>query len=212
MKLCLGLAVGALVGIAGLASAQPAVPVVHEPLAVAVFVSPGVLVDGGGYWIDGQGHVHPVPPRDPGIRELSALARLAEFVKPQPTPWRELRPAIEARAARLRRQVLTRMSTPRLRLDVDKTLVLIYLSPGVARGGGGFGITPGGKIVPVPPRPPALEQLANAAALLSHVAPGPVAGPGPDPWRSALRLVEEQARPALVALPEAFRALEAAAE
>jgi len=38
------------------------------PVLAAIFVSPGVKVDGGGFYIDAQGHIHRIPPWDPGVR------------------------------------------------------------------------------------------------------------------------------------------------
>ena len=48
------------------------------------------------------------------------------------------------------------------------TIVATFLSPGVAKGAGGFAII-GGKIVKIPPRGPAFQQLADAAAKLARL-------------------------------------------
>ncbi len=38
-----------------------------EKTLVLVFVSPGVGVDGGGWGIDGSGHIHRIPPWNPEV-------------------------------------------------------------------------------------------------------------------------------------------------
>ena len=48
------------------------------------------------------------------------------------------------------------------------TIVATFLSPGVAKGGSGIAIV-GGKIVKIPPRGPAFQQLADAAAKLAKI-------------------------------------------
>jgi len=48
------------------------------------------------------------------------------------------------------------------------TIVATFLSPGVTKGAGGFAIV-GGKIVKIPPRGPAFQQLADAAAKLAKI-------------------------------------------
>lgn len=48
------------------------------------------------------------------------------------------------------------------------TIVATFVSPGVSKGAAGFAIV-GGKIVKIPPRGPAFQQLADAAAKLAKV-------------------------------------------
>jgi hypothetical protein len=48
------------------------------------------------------------------------------------------------------------------------TIVATFVSPGVSKGAAGFAIV-GGKIVKIPPRGPAFQQLAAAAAQLAKV-------------------------------------------
>ncbi len=58
----------------------------------ALFVSAGVLSDGGGFWIDGKGHIHRVPPWDPPIlAEFSETARLLDRINADPSPRRGAR-------------------------------------------------------------------------------------------------------------------------
>ena len=48
-----------------------------NPILAAVFVSPGVKTDGGGFYIDAQGHIHRIPPWDPQVRsELEVASSL----------------------------------------------------------------------------------------------------------------------------------------
>ena len=53
--------------------------------AIFVFVSPGVLVDGGGFYVDANGHIHRIPPWDPQVRAAldaaSALFAHASLVR-----------------------------------------------------------------------------------------------------------------------------------
>jgi hypothetical protein len=48
------------------------------------------------------------------------------------------------------------------------TIVATFVSPGVSRGAAGFAIV-GGKIVKIPPRGPAFQQLAEAAAKAAKI-------------------------------------------
>ncbi len=50
---------------------------------------------------------------------------------------------------------------------VNKIIVVTMMSPGVARGGGGWVIV-GGKMKRVPPRSPSLQKLAAAALALEQ--------------------------------------------
>lgn len=48
------------------------------------------------------------------------------------------------------------------------TIVATFLSPGVSKGAAGFAIV-NGKIVKIPPRGPAFEELAAAAAKAAKI-------------------------------------------
>ena len=48
------------------------------------------------------------------------------------------------------------------------TIVATFLSPGVSKGAAGFAIV-GGKIKKIPPRGPAFQQLAAAAAKAAKI-------------------------------------------
>jgi len=48
------------------------------------------------------------------------------------------------------------------------TIVATFLSPGVSKGAAGFAIV-GGKIVKIPPRGPAFQQFAAAAAKAAKI-------------------------------------------
>jgi hypothetical protein len=50
----------------------------------------------------------------------------------------------------------------------EPTLVVIYVSPGVAVGGGGFSVTAGGQLRPIPPKQPLIKELTSAAQILAH--------------------------------------------
>lgn len=69
------------------------------PIA-AIFVSAGVKVDGGGFWIDGQGHIHRIGPWSPDAqKDLDTAASL--FAHAQGVANREIRAQIQDAALRL---------------------------------------------------------------------------------------------------------------
>jgi hypothetical protein len=69
------------------------------PIA-AIFVSPGVKVDGGGFWIDAQGHIHRIPPWNPeALRDIDLAASL--YAHADSIKSREIRADLQALAAKL---------------------------------------------------------------------------------------------------------------
>jgi hypothetical protein len=69
------------------------------PIA-AIFVSPGVKVDGGGFSIDAQGHIHRIGPWSPdAARDLDLAASL--YAQSESVHSREIRADLQAVAVKL---------------------------------------------------------------------------------------------------------------
>ncbi|HTX93043.1 MAG TPA: hypothetical protein VMC09_17655 [Anaerolineales bacterium] len=136
-------------------------------LLVAVFITPGVSHDGGGIMILPGGGVVRVPPRGPDIvARIHAIAHLMAHGIAARSSTR----LIEATRTELVDRPLIQQIGTVAGLGANEYAVM-WVSPGVTVDGGGFGITPDGHIVPIPPwNPMLLAKLELTGEITAKIA------------------------------------------
>ncbi|RJS15817.1 hypothetical protein DRW03_32590 [Corallococcus sp. H22C18031201] len=171
--------------------------------------------DGGGFIILPNGTLGRIPPwTGPlAVRWLDLLSNavlLDRLEDSKDSEEQALRPRVEQRMADLAVEVRRQMvpepnfATEALQREM---VVLIYLSPGVSRDGGGYAITTNGRIIKVPHHSPDALRVILQVAQRLQLAPEPRGKPQPDPWRPIFEQLEVGLADAMRALPAALQAL-----
>ncbi|MBJ6763654.1 hypothetical protein JGU66_23030 [Myxococcaceae bacterium JPH2] len=171
--------------------------------------------DGGGFVILPNGTLGRIPPwTGPlAVRWLDLLSNavlLDRLENSKDSEEQALRPRVEQRMADLATEVRRQM-VPQANFATEalqrEMVVIVYLSPGVSRDGGGFAITANGRLIRIPPRGPDALRIVLQVAQRLQLATEPRGKPQPDPWRPIFEQLEVGLADAMKELPAALERL-----